>query len=110
MSNIINAIALEIAIIDARIKADSIALAAKKAALIEQVGDEGATIETALAKVQVTQQTFERKTGTFSFSLNTDAFNTLDERIQANLIKQGVVSKKEKIVSGSSPMVRVIAK
>jgi hypothetical protein len=110
MTSITNAIALEIAIIDARIKADSTKLAAKKAELIAEVGTEGATIETALAKVQVTRQTESRKTGTFSFSLNTDNFNTLDERIQANLIKQGVVSKTEKVISGSSPTVKVLAK
>lgn len=105
-----NTLALEIAVIDARIKELSASLAEKKKALIAAVGEDGATFETTMAKVQVTRQTFERRTGTFSFSLNTDAFNTLDERIQANLIKQGVVSKNEKIISGSAPMVKVVAK
>lgn len=105
-----NALALEIAIIDARIKKDSEALTAKKAELIAQVGTEGATIETALAKVQVTRQTEDRRTGTFSFALSTDGFNGLDERVQANLIKQGVVTKTEKVTRGSAPTVKVIAK
>jgi len=110
MTNTSNVIAMEIALLDQRIKADAALLSAKKAELIELVGDEGASIETAIAKIQVTKQTFERKTGTYSFSLNTDAFNTLDERIQANLLKQGVVSKKEKVIAGSAPMVKVVAK
>lgn len=105
-----NALALEIAIINARIKKDADLLSTKKAELIAQVGTEGATIETALAKVQVTRQTEARSTGTFSFSLNNDGFNVLDERVQANLIKQGVVQKQEKVISGSAPTVKVIAK
>lgn len=105
-----NALALEIAIIDARIKKDAELLNAKKAELIAQVGDEGATIETALAKIQVTRKTEDRSTGMFSFALNTDGFNALDERVQANLIKQGVVSKTEKVTRGSAPTVKVLAK
>lgn len=105
-----DALALEIAILDARIKADTAKLAESKAKLIEKVGTGGATIETTLAKITVTQQTEDRRTGTFSFALSTDTFITLDERVQANLIKQGVVSKVEKTISGQKPIVKVSAK
>lgn len=105
-----NALALEIAALDQEIKAATEKLAAKKAELVAQVGDAGCVIETALGKVTVTRQTEDRRTGQFVFALNTDGFMTLDERVQANLIKQGVVSKTEKVTRGQAPVVKVSAK
>lgn len=105
-----NALALEIAALDKEIKEANEKLNARKAELIAQVGDAGATIETALGKVTVTRQTEDRRTGQFVFALNTDGFITLDERVQANLIKQGVVSKTEKVTKGQAPVVKVSAR
>ena len=105
-----DAIALEIAVLDARIKADAIKLSELKAKLIAKVGTGGATIELTSATVTVTQQTESRPTGQFSFALDPSTFVTLDERIQANLVKQGVVTKTQKVISGQAPTVRVKAK
>jgi len=105
-----NALALEIAALDVSIKKEQEKLAAKKAELIAQVGTEGATFDTALGKVTVTRQTDDRRTGQFTFSLSVDEFNLLDERVQANLIKQGVVIKAEKVTKGQNPVVKVSAK
>lgn len=102
-----NALALEIAALTAESKKLEAKLAAKKAELVEQVGDGGAVIDTALGKVTVTQQTADRRTGQFQFGLSVDTFVTLDERVQANLIKQGVVTKTEKVTRGTAPVVKV---
>lgn len=105
-----NALALEIAAITGRIKSETATLAAKKAELIKMAGDGGAKYDTALGVVTVTQQTQSRNTGQFSFSLSVTEFNLLDERVQANLIKQGVVAKTEKVISGTAPVVKVSLK
>jgi hypothetical protein len=104
-----NALALEIAALDKKIKEQAALLSQKKIELINQVGTEGAVFTTALGKVTVTRQTEDRSTGTFVFSLAVNEFNLLDERVQANLIKQGVVLKQEKITSGQAPVVKVSA-
>lgn len=105
-----NALALEIAALENEARKTAETLKAKKAELVKQVGDGGATFETALGKVTVTKQTQDRPTGTFTFSLNTTTFVGLDERVQANLIKQGVVDKTEKVTRGTAPVVKVSLK
>ena len=105
-----NALALEIASLTQQIKAMQDKLSERKADLIEQVGNGGATFETALGKITVTQQTEDRATGQYSYALDTKVFMTLDERVKANLIKQGVVSQSEKITRGQSPVVKVSAR
>lgn len=105
-----DALALEIAALDARIKADTEALAAKKAALIKKVGNGGATIETALATITVTRQTEDRRTGQYGYALDLDGFMAQDERVKANLVKQGIVSQTEKVTKGQAPTVKVKAK
>lgn len=105
-----NALALEIAALQKEANDISEKIKAKKAELVAQVGDGGTVIETALGKVTVTQQTQDRKTGQFVYSLDTSTFITLDERIQANLIKQGVVLRNEKITRGTAPVVKVSLK
>lgn len=103
-------IALEIAAIQQRINKESEILAQRKAELVALVGSEGETFDTALAKVQVTKQTVDRATGQFSFALDTTAFLAQDERIQANLIRDGVVVRNEKITRGTAPVVKVTFK
>ena len=105
-----NALALEVAALTQQIKDAQAKLDAAKQALIGQVGDGGAIFETALGKVTVTKQTFDRKTGQFSYALSIDTFMTLDERVRANLLKQGVVTQSEKITRGQAPVVKVSAK
>lgn len=102
-----NALALEIAALTKTIKDTQEKLDAKKAELVTQVGDGGAVIETALGKVTITQQTQDRPTGQFSYSLSVETFMTLDERVKANLIKQGVVAQTEKVTKGQAPVVKV---
>ena len=101
-------VAVEVAVLVASIKTNQEALDDAKAQLIRLVGDSGETFETHLGKVQVTQRTSDRKTGQYSFSLNSEVFNGLDERVQANLVKQGVVSKTEKVIKGQAPVVKVV--
>jgi len=103
-------LAAQIAMLDARIKAQNEELAQLKADLIAEVGDAGATIETSIATVTVTKQTEDRNTGQVVFSLDVNTFLAQDERVQANLVKQGVVSKQQKITRGQAPSVRVKAK
>ena len=103
-------LALEIATLDARIKADSERLAAKKAELIAEVGTGGATIETTLATITVTKQTEDRNTGQVVFGLDVDTFLAQDERVQANLVKQGIITKAQKVTTGQAPTVKVKAK
>lgn len=105
-----NLIALEVASLVSAIKKSEETLAAAKTRLIILVGDGGSKFETALGVVTVTQQTLDRRTGTFSYALNLDGFNTLDERVQANLLKQNVVTKTEKVTKGTAPMVKVTLK
>lgn len=100
-------LALEIAALQQRINKDSADLAAKKVELVKLVGNEGQTFTTALGKVQVTKQTVDRATGQFSFALSVEAFLAQDERIQANLIRDGVVVRNEKITRGTAPVVKV---
>lgn len=105
-----DALALEIATLDARIKADSERLKTLKQNLVDQVGTGGATIELTTATVTVTRETTDRHTGQFTFALDINGFMAQDERVQANLIKQGVVSKTEKVTRGQAPTVKVKAK
>lgn len=104
------ALALEIATLDARIKADGVRLKALKADLIDQVGDEGDTIEVTSATITVTKRTQDRSTGQFSYALDLNGFMAQDERVRANLLKQGIVSQTEKKISGQAPTVKVKAK
>lgn len=105
-----DALALEIATLDARIKRDSEQLNLLKAELVQKVGDGGATIELTTATVTITQQTQDRATGQFVFALDVNTFAAQDERVQANLVKQGIVSKTQKVTKGQAPSVRVKAK
>lgn len=105
-----DALALEIAATDARIKAETTKLADLKAKLIKKVGDGGATIETSLGTVTVTRQTQDRNTGQVVFGFDLNTFLAQDERVQANLVKQGIVTKAQKITKGQSPTVKVKAK
>lgn len=110
MSNVTQNTALEVASLVSSIKRQEDELAQAKIRLIALVGDSGDKFETALGTVTVTQQTLDRATGTYSYSLDSTAFNALDERIQANLIKQGVVLKTEKVIRGQAPVVKVTLK
>ena len=105
-----DALALEIAALDAKIKADTEKSKALKAELVKKVGEAGATIELATATVTVTKQTQDRNTGQFSFGLDVQVFAEQDERVQANLIKQGIVTKTQKVIRGQAPVVKVKAK
>ena len=105
-----NALALEVAALTKVLNETQERLNLAKAKLVEQVGDGGATFDTALGKITVTQQTFDRKTGQFSYALSVETFMTLDERVKANLIKQGVVTQTEKVTRGQAPVVKFSAK
>lgn len=107
MSNVSQNTALEVASLVSAIKRQEDSLAEAKVRLIALVGDGGETFTTAIGKVQVTQRTEDRATGQYSFGLDNTQFNLLDERVQANLIKQGVVSKTEKVIRGQAPVVKV---
>lgn len=105
-----DALAVEIAALDARIKVDTEKLKNLKDQLIKKVGPNGAKIETVTATVTVTQQTYGRPTGTFSYGLDSSVFMSQDEHVKANLIKQGIVTQTEKVISGTAPTVKVKAK
>ena len=102
-----NDTALAVAALVSNIKKQEDKLAKAKADLIALVGDDGQTIKVPLGTVTVTKRTEDRSTGQFSYSLDTTAFMALDERIQANLRKQGVVKQTEKVTKGQAPTVRV---
>jgi hypothetical protein len=107
MTTMTQSTALEIATLAAGIKKAEASLVEAKVRLIELVGDEGETFTTGIGKVSVTKRTFDRPTGMFSFALDSTVFARLDESIQANLVKQGVVRKEEKITRGQAPVVKV---
>ena len=102
-------LAIQIAALDAKIKSDQDALKKLKAELIEKEG-EGQTIDTPRAKVQITKTTEDRLTGEFTYTLDPGVFVSQDERIQANLIKQGVVNRAERVTKGQSATVKVVKK
>lgn len=103
-------LAAQIAMVDATIKAKTAELAKLKAELIAEVGDAGDTIETAIATITVTRQTEDRNTGQVVYGFDLNTFLTQDERVQANLVKQGIVTKAQKVTKGQSPTVKVKAK
>lgn len=102
-----DALAIEIVALDARIKKDTEKLKTLKADLVKKVGTDGETIETVNATVTITAETFGRPTGTYVFGLDSAVFSAQDEHVQANLIKQGIVTKKQKVISGQDPVVKV---
>lgn len=102
--------ALEIAALTKSIKDDGAKLAPLKLDLIRLVGSEGEKIVNALGTVTVTKQTEDRSSGKVSYSLDLDTFLELDESIQANLIKKGVVKKTAGMIKGQAPCVKVSLK
>lgn len=78
-----------------------------KTTLIDLVGDGGEKIETENGIVTVTVRTETRSSNKVVYKFDLEAFLKLDEHIQANLIKNGVVSKDIGIIQGQAPTVRV---
>ncbi|MAD95763.1 MAG: hypothetical protein CMB99_00310 [Flavobacteriaceae bacterium] len=105
-----DALATQIAVLDAKMKADAETLKRLKAELVEVVGTEGDTIETTLATITVTRQTEDRNTGQVTYGLDTTTFLAQDARVRANLVKQGIVTETEKVTKGQAPTVKVKAK
>lgn len=79
----------------------------KKQKLIEIVGTEGEKFTTDIGTVSVTKATKDRPSGNIVYKFNVDTFLELDEHIQANLIKQGIVEQQKTIISGQKPTVKV---
>ena len=105
-----DALATQIAALDIKMKADAETLKRLKAELVGLVGDGGATLETTLATVSVTQRTPNRETGQVTFGLDINTCLAQDARVRANLVKQGVVTETQKVVKGQAPTVKVKAK
>lgn len=100
-------LALDIVLTDRVIKDETETLKTLKEKLVKKVGDDGDKFVTSVGIVTVTKKTETRPNGKVNYQLDMEKFLELDEHIQANLIKVGVVQRLTGVTAGQAPTVKV---